>query len=551
MPKRFADTWIPRAPIAVFAAVEGFALVLWMAAGRFLFFYLDDWDFLAARRTGDLGDLFRPHNEHWTTVPILIYRALFRTYGLNTYFPYRLVGVVIYLALAALVLVVMRRAGVNPWIATVIASRFALYGAGAHNIVRPFQMTFNGAVLFGLIHLVLADHDGRFDRRDQFGLAAGLVGLMMSGVAVPMVLAVGIAVLWRRGWRMALLHTAPLGACYVIWWLVTGHTGSVLKVGPQPPVTVGGVFDFVASGLRGAFSAIGNVNGFGSLLAILLVAGLPFAWIRRRGEPGGARGIAGLAAAARSGRRAELAVPVSLVIAAVVFLTVTALGRASFGSEYARIGRYVSITTAMLLPALAVAIDALVARRRLLLYAAVALLAIGIQPNLLASFGAHDEFLQGDAATRTMILTLPRDPVARRVPRSLRPETVLARPVTIGWLLDALAQDRLPLPRRITRAQLDSNRFRLSFDQTDDAPPTTNCQVVREVTFANLAKGDVLGLRDNALFIVPEKRNELAGYALRFLPDAGRSIRVVREAGVVRFVPTTPRYSPTVCIGHS
>jgi len=119
--KRLAATWLPRAPVVVFAAVEAFALALWLAAGRYLWFYLDDWDFLAARRTGDVGDLFRPHNEHWTTVPVLIYRILFRIYGLNSYFPYRLVGVVIYLALAAALFVLMRRVGVNPWIAMMVA----------------------------------------------------------------------------------------------------------------------------------------------------------------------------------------------------------------------------------------------------------------------------------------------------------------------------------------------------------------------------------------------------------------------------------------------
>ena len=535
----------------VFVAVEAFALALWMAAGRYLWFYLDDWDFLAARRSGDIGDLFRPHNEHWTTVPILIYRVLFHMYGLQSYTPYRFVGVVVYLALAALLFVLMRRVGVHPWIATVIASRFALFGAGAQNIVRPFQLTFNGALAFGLLHLLLADHDGPFDRRDRFGLAAGFVGLMMSGVAVPMVIAVGITVLWRRGWRMALLHTAPLGACYTLWWLVIGHTGSVLKLGPQAPVTISGVYGFVESGLRGSFSGLGHVKGFGIVLAVLFVIGLPFAWIVRRGPRRDDASLPPVVAALRAGRRAELGAPVGLVVAAIVFLAITALGRSSFGSEYARIGRYVSITSAMLVPALGVAVDAIVARRRVLLIAGLVILVLGFQPNLVDNFGPHDEFLQGDAATRIMMLTIPRDPVALHVPRSLHPETVLARPVTIGWLLDSFGQHRIPAPRRITKAQLTSNRFRMSFDQEHADAPTTNCQIVRATVFMSLAKGDVIGLSENALFVVPENRASLAGYPLRFLPSAGRAIFVVRKTGVVRFVPATPPYWPKVCVVHA
>jgi hypothetical protein len=239
------------------------------------------------------------------------------------------------------------------------------------------------------------------------------------------------------------------------------------------------------------------------------------------------------------------------LVAAVVFLAVTALGRSSFGSDYARIGRYVSITSAMLLPALAVAIDAITAQRRLLLIAGIAILVLGIQPNLIDNFGPHEEFLQGDAATRIMVETIPRDPVAKLVPRSLHPETVLARPVTIGWLLDSLAQHRIPAPRRITHAQLSSNRFRMAFDQEQADGPTTNCQIVRQTVFMSFAKGDVIGLRENPLFVVPENRAALAGYPLRFLPSAGRAIFVVRKTGVVRFVPATPPYWPKVCVVHA
>src|SRR4029077_16076177 len=79
--ERLTATWLPRAPVVVFAAVGMFALVLWMAAGRYLWFYLDDWDFLAARRTGSVGDLFRPHNEHWTTAPTPLFPNSFLRAG--------------------------------------------------------------------------------------------------------------------------------------------------------------------------------------------------------------------------------------------------------------------------------------------------------------------------------------------------------------------------------------------------------------------------------------------------------------------------------------
>ena len=51
-------------------------------------FIADEWAFLADRDGGDLGDLLRPQNEHWSTIPILVYRGLWHVVGLRSYVPY-------------------------------------------------------------------------------------------------------------------------------------------------------------------------------------------------------------------------------------------------------------------------------------------------------------------------------------------------------------------------------------------------------------------------------------------------------------------------------
>ena len=199
------------------------AFFVYVAISRPMWFFLDEWDFLAGRTGGNLGDLFRAHNEHWVTLPVLVYRALWWLFGLNSYRPYQLVIVVLHLTAALLVRAVMRRVGVRPWTATVVASILVFFGSGYQNIVLPFQMSLVGSLVFGLGHLLLADHDGPFDRRDFFGLAAGCAALMCSGVGVAMVIAVGVAVLISRGWRVALLHTVPLAAVYLVWFAIIGH----------------------------------------------------------------------------------------------------------------------------------------------------------------------------------------------------------------------------------------------------------------------------------------------------------------------------------------
>src|SRR3954462_5852374 len=116
----------------------------------------------------------------------------------------------------------MRRAGVVPWIATAATTLFVFFGGGVADILWAFQIGFTGSLVFGLTHLLLADHDGPVDRRDAIGLLAGLAGLLCSGVAVTMTMVVGLTMLMRRGWRIALLHTVPLGAVYSLWWATIG-----------------------------------------------------------------------------------------------------------------------------------------------------------------------------------------------------------------------------------------------------------------------------------------------------------------------------------------
>src|SRR5436309_2893254 len=80
--------------------VGGFVVLL--HANRGQWFWGDEWAFLAHRRVALAGEhgLWAPHSEHWSTLPILIYRALFATVGLRTYVPYVVVLVLLHLAVA-------------------------------------------------------------------------------------------------------------------------------------------------------------------------------------------------------------------------------------------------------------------------------------------------------------------------------------------------------------------------------------------------------------------------------------------------------------------
>src|SRR6185369_147223 len=115
--------------LGVFVAYLVVAFVVLVSGGLgHRWFFRDDYFFLVDRKVGSLHDLFADHNEHWSTVPVLAFRALWAR-------------------------VVMRRSGVSSGLATVAAATFVLFGPGSVNIQWAFQIGFVAALDFGLAQL--------------------------------------------------------------------------------------------------------------------------------------------------------------------------------------------------------------------------------------------------------------------------------------------------------------------------------------------------------------------------------------------------------------
>jgi hypothetical protein len=473
-----------RLAFVAFVAAIGVALPLWLVLGRDQWFTFDEWDFLAGRSATELGDLLRPHGGHWSTLPILVYRALWARVGLRAYWPYQLVVVLMHLTVAVLLRVIMRRGGVSPWIATIAAALFAFFGAGYTNIIDGFQIGLVGSLVFGLTHLLLADHDGPLDRRDAMGLGAGFAGLLCSGVAVPMTIVVGITMLLRRGWRIALLHTAPLGVVYSLW--AQRYPPGRSTFGKLTPRIL---TDFISLNLRTTFASLGQVRWVGVGLATMLVVGGGLTW-----------------AQARANREARLraAAPAALLAGALLFVIITGFSRAGplggsrpQGDE----SRYIHVTAALAMPGLAVAASALVRRWRLLSPVVPAMLLIGIPGNIGALADHMDRAGPFNQGFKQGFFAIPRSPVAERVPRWVRPQPVLAPEVTIGWLRDAAASGRLPEPGPIAPEYADKIELTLSLVPPDKGTTTNRCRVIRDPATLTLRNGDSIAATGGDVYL--------------------------------------------------
>jgi hypothetical protein len=517
--------------LVVFVVVLAAALPLYLWRGRDQWFYLDEWDYLADRSATSLHDLLRPHNEHWQTLPILVYRLLWRVFGLHSYKPYQLMTSGLHLTAACLLRVVMRRAGVGPWIATAAASLFVLFGAGHENVIWAFQIGFVLSLVCGLAHLILADHDGRLDRRDAFGLVFGIAGLMSSGVGVTMSVVVGLAVLMRRGWRAATFHVAPLAAIFVAWWLAIGrgaYSGS--------PGSVRSVTDFVAVGVSNAFVQLGQQLGTGIALGVLLVGGLVLAW---RDVP-------------FEYFRKRAAAPVALLAGGLVFIFNTAmirgqaaiaikLGIINKASDGARAGRYVYLLAAMTLPALAVAAVAVAKRWRMLTPVVVAAFLVGIPGNVSAiKQSGVERFRLGQPA---VVLALPRSPYARQLPRSSRPLGMGGPYVTMGWLLDGVAAGRIPEPD-VTPSRLATISVSLALRQVRTASSPVPCAPLQAPVERRLFAGESFGFAHGTVEVVLV-HDGVASEPVRYL--ARTPSRMEARAGPLDLQIRPGRDGPALC----
>jgi hypothetical protein len=446
----------------VFAGLCAVAAYVLLYRGVEQWFFLDEWDFLANRTAWDLDDLLRPHNEHWSTIPILLYRGLFRVFGLHSYIPFRAMSVLTHLLCAVLLRILLRRHDVGPWLSIAVVLPWIFFGSGWQNIVWGFQIGWNAALALCMTQLLLADHDGPRDARDALGLLAGLAALMCAGIASPLIASVAIGLLLRRGWRVAALHSAPLAVAQVLWSSQWGETAFL-----ESPS--GDNAAFVWRGLSGTLEAYAWTGLAAAALVGTAAVGI---WLRWR-------------ATAPAERVAAIAIPTGLAIGAAGYLFLVSFGRAGFGLEFAVSSRYLHVTAYLLLPLIGVGIAELVRRARALDRPVSLVVSAGLVLLLWAGLPGNVRELSNAHLARRIHIGNPTfvRAVATRVtddgaglPRGGRPTTA-APDASIGWLEAAIEDgylDRIPselirdvlVDQSLTLVQLDQD-----FEPTDDCAP--------------------------------------------------------------------------------
>lgn len=344
-------------PLALHGATVVAGTAFWAWTDRKLWFFGDEWDFLTRglwHSPASPSGIFYPHNEHWSTLPILLWRALFSIFHLGSYWPYLVPLLVVQALTVHLAWRLALRSGASPWVAAAAAGLLAFLGAGAEDLTWAFQIGFVGSVMFGLLACELLERASL-----RLACACLVAALMCSTIGVAMVAGAAVLAARRLPWRRWITVSAPPTAIYIIWFLGVGHLGLAAHSDTVDLRVLSAAPGYAWDGISGA---LGQVVGAPALGGALLVAlGV---WLGANLEP--------------LWRRAPVAL--ALVAAALAFYLLAGIGRDAT-TVSPTVSRYIYVCMALVVPALAAALSGRT-RRPLASMVAVGLLALTTLGNI-------------------------------------------------------------------------------------------------------------------------------------------------------------------------
>lgn len=341
------DVRYPHLPLALIS-VSAIVFVLVLYYTSYVNFYFDEWDFAASRVDWSISSFFLPHNEHWSTLPILVWKVLLLAFGLRTHVPYEAALLAVHVSAVLLLFELIRRRS-GPLPAFVAALILLVFGSGGTDITWAFQIGFVGSVTFGLLAMLILDGSPRFPRNAALASLALLGSLMCSSVGLAFVVAVAAELAvdaHRRRFLIALV--VPLVA-FGEWFFEFGAGLAGTPGAPCPTCSATGfsadlnhgtsvaalvlsLGGFITAGLES--SAVGvfgvNANPWAALLPVP-AALLVWHWYRQRG-----------------GRSWQF----GMIVGAVAWFALIGFGRALKGPDIARDPHYIYVGAVFLLPLL-------------------------------------------------------------------------------------------------------------------------------------------------------------------------------------------------------
>lgn len=195
-----------RWPILLLGAAIAASTILLLYLGRDQTPVVDQWAYIYAYRSWSPSSLLAPHSSHLVVLPVVVYKAMFAAFGLESQLPLQLLTLALSAAVAVLLFALIRDA-VGDILALAAATLILFYGAGADVILPTFQITNQIGIAAGLAMLLA------LRREDLRGDAAAclLLAMSLASFSIGVAFALGAAVM---------LALRPPGRRLGRWWVV-------------------------------------------------------------------------------------------------------------------------------------------------------------------------------------------------------------------------------------------------------------------------------------------------------------------------------------------
>ena len=184
-------------------------------------FQYDEWNFVLNRWQFNPDTFLQPHNSHFSIFPATIFWILLQIAGLNHYGVYQLAGYFAHIFVAS-VLVILVAKKLGKIAAITLGSSILFLGAGAENILWPFQI---GAMLsLGGYLLAIYFLDSSSPRRNIWVLLALFLSIGSAGFGIAVIVAITIEMVIAKqllkSWWLPVVPTVG----WLTWYLKYGES---------------------------------------------------------------------------------------------------------------------------------------------------------------------------------------------------------------------------------------------------------------------------------------------------------------------------------------
>jgi len=303
-----------------FGSIIAAEIVMLLWVGRREWYFFDEWrlvvERVVPRSDGPFAEfklLFKPDGEHVIGIPLTFFVIIVRWFGLDTYWPFIFVNIVVRVATLVILDDVCRRAGARRLVRLFAVATIAFFGEGYESLFAQSVMFAGFTLIFGLMAIRETLKTEVSERRAGVVSAVWLsLSVLSSSYGFPVVVGVALFFLLTRRRLAALVSFLVPPIVFIAVRLITGGEYS-----QQQPVATDRIplyIHYVQSGLSAVGEAILGMDALG-VASFVIIA------------------VASLMLAADTRSRAFV---ISMIVAIVAFYFEASLSRSVLGPEQAR-----------------------------------------------------------------------------------------------------------------------------------------------------------------------------------------------------------------------